>query len=198
MSIVNTIKQVHEKTGAGFMDAKKALEITGGDVSKAIASLQEKGFSIARKKAARITKAGRIESYLHTNGRIGVLLEVTCETEFAATTQVFRDFAHNIAMHIAAMNPTCISCADQQAGLISDNATGRAIEAQDDELPFSEAGVTELDHREKRDPIQGLLEQPYYRDQSRSVRDVLVECIAILRENITISRFVRFEKGDHV
>lgn len=116
----NAVKQLHEQTGAGYMDAKRALEIANGDVEKAIIVLREKGISIAKKKTVRIAKEGILGFYLHSNERIGVMLELNCETDFAAATKVFKDLAHNLAMHIAAMNPTCISRADISPEMIAE------------------------------------------------------------------------------
>lgn len=149
--ITTMIKLLREQTGNGYIACKRALEKAGGDGELATAMLRENGISIARKKAARLTKAGIVESYVHTNNRIGVMLELYCETDFAAATEVFRSFAHDMAMHIAAMNPSS---------------------------------------------IDDLLDQSYYRDPDRRVKDVLVECVAVLKENITFRRFERYEVGE--
>lgn len=190
------VKQLHEQTGAGYMDAKRALEKAHGDFEKAIVALREKGISIATKKAVRLTKEGVIGFYLHSNERIGVMIEVNCETEFAASTQVFKDLAHNLAMHIAAMNPICISQADILSATINEERT--IFEAQARNEDKTEAAIASIVEDKLKIYYQTncLLDQPYFKDSAKSVNDVLVECIAILKENITVKRFNRYEMGE--
>lgn len=147
------------------MDAKRALEIANGDVEKAIIVLREKGISIAKKKTVRIAKEGILGFYLHSNERIGVMLELNCETDFAAATKIFKDLAHNLAMHIAAMNPTCISRADISPEMIAEEKEVYEIQARNENKP--EAAI-----------------------------DAIVEGVAVLKENITVKRFVRYEIGE--
>ncbi len=146
------VKQLHEQTGAGYMDAKRALEKANGDFEKAIVALREKGISIAKKKAVRVTKEGVIGFYLHSNERIGVMLEVNCETEFAASTQVFKDLAHNLAMHIAAMNPICISQADILPATIHEERTIFEAQARNEDIP--EAAIASI--------VDGKLKKHYH------------------------------------
>lgn len=115
----NAVKQLHEQTGAGYMDAKKALEKANGNAQKAIVVLREKGVAIANKKTVRIAKEGIVGVHHHSNERIGVILELNCKTDFAAKTELFKEVANNLAMHIAAMNPVCISHTDISPETIS-------------------------------------------------------------------------------
>ena len=190
------VKQLHEQTGAGYMDAKSALVKANGDVEKAIVVLRKKGISIAKKKAVRLTKEGIVVCYLHSKSRVGVMLEVNCETEFAASTQVFKDLAHNLAMHIAAMNPVYISHTDILPATITEERSIFEAQARNENKP--EAAISSIVEGRLKKYYQNncLIDQPYIKDQDRSINDVLVECIAILKENITIKRFIRYEVGE--
>lgn len=160
------IKALREETGAGVMDAKRALEEAGGDSAKARAILREKGIAAAAKRAERETSNGVVESYIHAGGRIGVLVEVNCETDFVANTADFRELARNIAMQVAAMNPQVISADDPGRG---------AIEGSDEEVC--------------------LLSQPFIRDGSKTIANLIQDTIAKTGENVRVRRFVRFELG---
>ncbi len=192
----NAVKQLHEQTGAGYMDVKRALEKANGDFEKAITVLREKGISIAKKKAARLTKEGIVGIYLHSNERVGVMLEVNCETEFAAETKVFKDLAHNLAMHIAAMNPICISHTDLSPETIAEEKRIFEKQARNENKP--EAAVAAIVEGKLKKYYQNncMLDQPYFKDSGKSVNDVIIECIAILKENITVKRFIRYEVGE--
>jgi elongation factor Ts len=160
------IKALREETGAGVMDAKRALEEAGGDSAKAKAILREKGVAAAAKRAERETSNGVVESYIHAGGRIGVLVEVNCETDFVANTADFRELARNIAMQVAAMDPQVISAEDP----------GReGIEGSDEEVC--------------------LLSQPFIRDGSKTIANLIQDTIAKTGENVRVRRFVRFELG---
>ena len=163
---VATIKELRERTGAGIMDCKRALEETAGDLARAEELLVQQGISSAVKKATRSTKEGLVESYIHSGGRIGVLLEVNCETDFVARTDDFRNLAHDIAMQVAAMSPTYVSGADVPEGEDSDSAE------------------------------TVLMNQPFIKDPSKSVQDLVNEGIGKLGENIRIRRFTRFSLGE--
>lgn len=193
---LDAVKQLHEQTGAGYMDAKRALEIADGDVEKAIVVLREKGISIQKKKTVRIVKEGTIGVYHHSNERIGVMLEVNCETDFAAVTKIFKDLAHNLAMHIAVMNPTCISPADISPETIAEEKNIYETQARNENKPEAVIGAIVEGKLKKYYQMNCLLDQSYFKDSGKSVNDVIVECIAVLKENITIKRFVRFEIGD--
>lgn len=160
-----TIIDVREKTGAGIMDCKKALIEAKGDVEKAIEILNQRGIALARKKAERVAEQGIIEAYIHPGGRIGVLVEVNCETDFVARTDEFKDLAHNIALQIAAMCPLCVS--EEEMSKDSDADAKTAC----------------------------LLLQPYIKDPDKIVQDIITETIAKVGENIKVRRFVRYELG---
>lgn len=192
----NAVKQLHGQTGAGYMDAKRALEEANGDVEKAIVVLREKGISIAKKKTVRIAKEGIVGVYHHSNERIGVMLELNCETDFAAKTELFKELAHNLAMHIAAMNPTCISHADILPETIAEEKSIYETQARNEDKPEAAIGAIVEGKLKKYYQMNCLLDQPYFKDSGKSVNDVIVECIAVLKENITVKRFVRYEIGE--
>jgi len=160
------IKELRELTGAGVMDCKRALEASDGDVEKAKRFLAEQGLAMAEKKAHRETAQGLVEAYIHAGGRIGVLVEVNCETDFVARTPEFQTLAREIAMQVAAMNPLVVN---------------------EEDLPEGAEG-----------PIDQLvlMRQPYIRDQSKDVRQLVNETIGKTGENIRIKRFTRFELGE--
>jgi len=159
------VKQLRERTGAGVMECKSALEEAGGNIDRAAAILQERGIAMAEKRSHRETSQGLVDCYIHAGGRIGAMVEVNCETDFVARTEDFRALAHELAMQIAATNPQAIS---------------------EDDLPSGADG----------EPAElCLLRQPYIRDGSRTVDDVVRDVIAKTGENIRIRRFARFELG---
>jgi elongation factor Ts len=160
-----TIKTLREKSGAGVIDCKNALVETGGDLDKAHEILNKRGIAIAKKKADRVAEQGVIESYIHPGGKIGVLVEINCETDFVARTDDFVELAHNVAMQIAAMCPQYVS---------------------EEEVPAEEA--------EDKQTLCLLL-QPFIKDPSKTVRDIITETIAKVGENIKVRRFTRFELG---
>jgi elongation factor Ts len=155
------VKHLHEQSGAGYMDAKRALEKANGDAEKAIVVLREKGISIAKKKAARLTKEGIVGVYLLSNGRVGVMLEANCETEFAASTQVFKDLAHNLAMHIAAMNPVYISHTDILPASITEERSIFEAQARNENKP--EAAISAIVEGKLKKYYQNncLIDQPF-------------------------------------
>jgi elongation factor Ts len=190
------VKQLHEQTGAGYIDAKKALEKANGDVEKAITVLREQGISIAEKKAIGLAKEGTIGIYLHSNKRIGVMVEVNCESDFAAETRFFKDLAHNLAMHIAVMNPICISHTNLLPETIAEEKDIYEKQARMTNKP--EAVIISIIEGRLKKYYQTncLLDQPYFKDSGKSVNDVIFECIAVLKENITVKRFIRYEIGE--
>jgi elongation factor Ts len=161
------IKELREETGAGVMDAKRALEDAAGDRNRAKEILREKGIAAAAKRSDRETSNGVVESYIHAGGRIGVLVEVNCETDFVANTDEFRTLARNIAMQIAAMDPKLIS-ADERAG-------NPEVEGSDEEVC--------------------LLSQPFIRDPGHTIGQLVQDTVAKTGENVRVRRFVRFELG---
>ena len=176
------VKDLREQTGAGIMDAKRALEAADGDFGKATQILQQQGLNRAEKKSGRETSEGLIWSYIHggqpgqNGGRIGTLVEVNCETDFVARTDDFRTLVRDIAMQIAASNPKYVSAED-----IPDDAM--------------QAGEREYGDREKYVEVAALLSQPFIKDPKQSVQDLVKEQIGKLGENIVVRRFVRFELG---
>jgi elongation factor Ts len=159
------IKELREQSGAGIMDCRSALVGTEGDMEKALEVLKEKGLLKAQKKAERATGQGLVEAYIHTAGRIGAMIEVNCETDFVARTDEFREVAHCLAMQVAALSPQFIS---------------------EEEIP---EGV-EVEPQEVC-----LLLQPYIKDPTKSVKDVIMETVAKVGENIQVRRFTRYELG---
>lgn len=191
------IKLLRERSGAGMMDCKKALLEVNGDMNKAVDWLRTKGLSKATKKAGRVTRQGLVSSYIHVGGRIGVLLEVNSETDFVARNQEFQDFVKNIAMHIAAAHPLCVTLEDLSADEIEKERRilkAKAIEDGKDEkfLPKIIEGQLAKWKKEKV-----LLEQPYVKDPDKTVQELLTAMIAKVGENIVISRFTRYELGVH-
>ncbi len=190
------VKELRDKTSAGMMDCKNALKESGGDVEKAIDFLRKAGVAKAEKKGLRDTKEGIIYSYIHAGGRLGVLIEVNCETDFVAKTEGFIDLTHNLAMQIAATNPIAL---DRDS--IPESVLLREKEIYADQAKSS--GKPEniidkmIDGRMKKFFQENcLLEQSYIKDSEKKVSELLTESIATLGENITISRYVRFAVGE--
>jgi len=159
------VKELREQTGAGVMDCRKALLKAEGDTEKALEVLKEDGLLLAEKKAERSATQGSVEAYIHCGGHIGAMIEVNCETDFVARTEEFKELAHNLAMQVAAMNPQFISEDEISEGV--------DVEPQ----------------------AACLLLQPYIKDTSKAVQDVIIEAIARLGENIKVGKFTRFELG---
>ena len=163
------VKKIRDRTGAGIMECRNALEEAGGNADRAIEILRERGAAKAAKKVGRTANQGLVESYIHPGGRVGVLVEINCETDFVARNEQFRTLARDIAMHVAAMNPRALSRED---------GAGSAVVATEHEADLP------------------LLEQPFIRDERRTVGDLIKDNIATLGENIVLRRFVRFELGE--
>ena len=190
------VKQLREKSGAGIMDCKHALAECEGDIEKAIEYLRKKGLATAQKRAARATKEGAVQAYIHMGGKIGVLVEVNCETDFVAKTDDFSEFVKNIAMHIAATNPV---------GILPEDVSPEVIEK---EKEIYRAQALEMGKPEKMvDKIaEGklskffkescLMNQVYVRDPSMTIQDYMNDVIAKTGEKINIRRFARFQVGD--
>jgi len=190
------ITELRERTGAGMMDCKKALVETSGDLEKAIDSLRKKGLATAAKKATRAAEEGIITSYIHHNGKVGVLLELKCETDFVARTDQFKQLAAEIAMHIAWANPTFIS-KDQ----VAQEELDREIAVEKERAKAEGKPEAVLDKI-----VQGrlskfyervcLLEQPFIRDDSKKVSDIIAEVVAKVGENIVVGKFARMAIGE--
>ncbi|QXD31073.1 translation elongation factor Ts [Candidatus Pelagisphaera phototrophica] len=192
-----TAKQVAElrgQTGAGLMDCKKALTESEGDLEKAITILRKKGMASASKKAGRATSEGLIESYIHLGGKVGVLIEVNCETDFVAKTDDFKSFVKDICLHVAAVNPICISRDEVPADLIEKEREIAASQAEG-KPPAAVQKIVE-GKLNKYFATACLLDQPFVKDGEKSVQDILNEQISKLGENMQINRFSRFQIGE--
>ena len=190
------VKQLREKTNAGMMDCKRALEEAGGDLSKAEAILRTKGIASASKKATRATKEGIVASYIHLQGKVGVLVEVNCETDFVAKNENFRAFVKDITLHIAAAHPLYVSREDVPGKLIE--AEREIYKAQVKGKP---ANVTEKIVDGKLDKFYStvcLLEQGFIKNPDVTIKDLLSSKIAELGENLVIRRFTRYLVGEPV
>ncbi|HIK37378.1 MAG: translation elongation factor Ts [Geminocystis sp.] len=193
------VKELREKTNAGMMDCKKALQESGGDMEKAIEWLRQKGIASAEKKAGRVAAEGIIESYIHTGGRIGVLVEVNCETDFVARREDFHALAKDIAMQIAACpNVEYVKISDIPEEVV---AKEREIEMGREDLANKPENIREkiVEGRvQKRLSEMCLLSQPYIRDQSITVEQLIKQYIAKIGENIQVRRFARFVLGEGI
>ena len=190
------IKELRDKTGAGVLDCRKALENSDGDLEKAILILREKGLADATKRAGRETKAGVVDLYSHGDGRIGVMVEVNCETDFVARTEEFREFAHEISLQVAANFPAYLNREDVPAEIVEqekDSARKLAVEEQKPEHVIDRIVEGRL---EKFFEQNCLLLQPYIRDDSKIVEELLKEMIGTVGENISIRRFERWAVGE--
>jgi elongation factor Ts len=190
------VKELREKTGAGMMDCKKALTETNGDMEKAIEWLREKGIASAAKKAGRIAAEGIVEAYIHGGGRIGVLVEVNCETDFVAKTDQFKSFVKDIAMQIAAMKPKYVRIEDVPEEEIQKEREILKQQALNEGKP--EHIVDKMVEGRLKKHFQDicLLEQAYVKDPEKTIDQLVKETIAVLGENISIRRFVRYEMGE--
>ncbi len=190
------VKQLRERTGAGMMDCKRALEESGGDMEVAAERLREWGLAAATRKAGRETSEGLVESYVHLGGRIGVLVEVNCETDFVARTDAFKNFAHDLAMQVAATRPLFVSRDQVPQELIERERRIYRAQAEGEKKPPQVIDRIVRGRLEKFLAEVCLVEQPYIKDPDRTVGQLLAETVASLGENIRIRRFVRFELGE--
>jgi len=193
---VEEIKRLREKTGAGVMDCKQALIDAKGSFEKAVEILRKKGLATAKKRMQKETKEGVIQAYIHPGNRLGVLVEINCETDFVAKTEEFREFAKNIAMQIAASNPLVISRDQLPKEDIERELNFYREQSRNEGKP--EEVVERIAQGKLGKYFQEvcLLEQSYIKDPTKNVNDLLMETIAKLGENITIRRFVRFQLGE--
>ena len=197
MSIdAQVVKALRERTGAGMMDCKKALLETNGDLEKAVDHLRKTGIAKAEKKGQRSTKEGLVFSYIHQGGKLGVLLEINCETDFVAKTEGFNELAQNISMQIAATNPASISREDMDPSILDREKNIFTEQAKDSGKPENIVEKMVEGRVEKFYAESCLLEQQYIKDSERKVSDLLTEAVSTLGENIVISRFVRFAIGE--
>jgi len=189
------VKDLRARTGAGMMDCKAALKESGGDMEKAIEYLRIKGLSKAAKKAERETSEGLVISYIHPGNRIGVLLEVNCETDFVARTDEFQTFANNVAMQIAAAAPIAVTREEIPADMLAKERELFAIQAREGGKPDNVVEKIVDGKIEKFYSENVLLDQVYVRDNDKKVGDLVKEMIASLGENIRVARFARFQLG---
>ena len=192
------VKELREKTGAGMMDCKKALMETDGDIEKAITYLREKGLSAAAKKAGRVTAEGIVESYIHGGGRIGVLVEINCETDFVAKTDEFKEFAKDIAMQIAASRPEYVSSDEVSAELIEKEKAILRNQALNEGKPENIVDKMVEGRVQKYFKEVCLLEQPFIKNPDITVKQLLNEKISKIGENISVRRFTRYELGEGI
>ncbi len=190
------VKELREKTGAGMMDCKKALEASGGDTEKAIAWLREKGLAKAQKRAGKTTAEGWIGSYIHSNGKIGVMVEIKCETDFVAKSERFQELAKDIAMQIAATNPLCLTPEDIPQDILAKEKEIYLNQAKEEGKPEHIAEKIVEGRLKKYYKEVCLLEQPFIKDDSKTIADLINETVAVLGENIQIGRFVRLALGE--
>ena len=198
MITAEQVRELRELTGAGMMECKKVLEETEGNREKAIELLRERGVVKAAKKAGRIAAEGLVESYIHGDGRIGVLVEVNIETDFAAKNPEFREFVKDVAMQIAATKPEYVKREEVPASVIEKEMEIIRAQALNEGKP--EAAIERI-VTGRIDKYYGeacLLEQDFIKDPDKTVQQVLTEKIANIGENITIRRFVRFERGEGI
>ncbi|HBX23785.1 MAG TPA: translation elongation factor Ts [Desulfotomaculum sp.] len=191
-----SVKELRERTGAGMMDCKKALVETNGDVAKAGDYLREKGLAAAAKKAGRVTAEGLVESYIHGGGKIGVLVEINCETDFVAKTDEFKALVRDIAMQIAAAKPEYVSREEVPEELITKEKEILAVQAANEGKPEKIIQKMVEGRIEKFYKELCLLEQPFVKDPDKTVKQLIAEKISKIGENISMRRFVRFELGE--
>ncbi|MDD5200636.1 MAG: translation elongation factor Ts [Terrimicrobiaceae bacterium] len=190
------VKQLREKTNAGMMDCKRALDEAGGDLTKAEEVLRKKGMAGASKKASRAAREGVVASYIHLQGKVGVLVEINCETDFVAKNEIFREFVKDITLHVAAANPTCVSREQVDPALIE-----RERDIYRAQVQGKPANIVEKIVDGKVDKFYStvcLLEQAFIKNPDLTVKDYVNSKIAALGENIIIRRFVRYMVGEEL
>lgn len=192
------VKQLRDKTGAGFMDCKKALEQTDGNIEKAITILREKGIAKAAKKSTRTAAEGVVGSYIHGDGRIGVLVEVNCETDFAARNEEFQRLVKDIAMQIAASSPKYIKIEDVPEEVVEREKEILRAQAVNEGKPEHIADKIVEGRIKKFFEQVCLLEQPFIKDPDKKVSEYIMEKIAVIGENINVRRFTRYERGEEL
>lgn len=190
------VKELREATGAGVLDCRKALEATGGDFEAAVAYLREKGLAEAAKKMDRMAKEGVIEAYVHPGSRVGVILELNCETDFVARTEEFRRLAHDLALHIAFAAPRYLSREQVPAEVVEEERRIYRAQALEEGKPENVVDRIVQGKLEKFYQSVCLLEQPFVKDEDRTVEQILKEHTALLGENIVVRRFARYELGE--
>jgi len=190
------VKELRDKTGVGVMDCKKALKECNGDINQAIDYLRKKGISTAKKRGGRVTSEGQVQSYIHAGGKIGVLVEVNCETDFTGKTEDFSDFVKNVAMQIAATNPISIDREGIPSDILEKEREIYATQARESGKPEKIIDKIVEGKLKKFYAEACLLEQDYVKNPDITVQDLLHEMMAKTGENIAVKRFVRFQLGE--
>jgi elongation factor Ts len=194
-STIEKIKQLREETAAGMMDVKRALEDSGGDIEGARRVLKERGQALAAKKSSREATEGLIDAYVHFNGRVGVLVEVNCETDFVARTPEFRDFVHNVALQVASANPQPLAVAPEEIPAEDLDEERSIVEKQVAEMAKPEEISRRITEGRMNKWIseRALLTQPYVKEPDKTVGDLLQETVQKVGENVVVRRFIRYE-----
>lgn len=192
----NQVKELREKTGAGMMDCKKALAETSGDFEKAVEYLRKKGIASASKKAGRATKEGSVSAYIHGEGKVGVMVEVNCETDFVARTEQFKQFVKDVSMHIAAASPLYVRAEEVPAEIVAKEKEIAIAQMQASGKPAAVLEKIAEGKIKKFYEDSCLLNQVFVKDPNKKIEDLLKETIAVLGENISIRRFSRFALGE--
>ena len=190
------VKELREKSGAGMMDCKKALLTVDGDVEKAMDELRKQGLAMAQKKSSRVTKEGAVDSYIHMGGKIGVLVEVGVETDFVARSEQFRQFIHDLAMHVAAAFPKWVTRDEVPAEVVQRE---KAIYAE--QVQGKPENIVEKIVAGKLDKFYAevcLMEQPFVKDPDRTIEQVRTDLVGVIGENVEVRRFARFQLGETV
>ncbi len=191
---IEDLKLLREKTGAGMMDCKNALKEANGDIDKAVEILRKKGIKVAEKKAGREVKDGVIDAYIHMGGKLGVLIEVACETDFVAKNEEFKEFVHNLAMQVAAARPKYVKREDVPQEIVEKEKEIIREQFKDKPEHIQEKIVNNKIEEYYKENC--LLEQVFIKDDSKKIKDLVTEMVAKFGENIVIRRFVRFELGE--
>jgi elongation factor Ts len=192
------VKELRDKSGAGMMDCKQALNATGGDLEQAMDELRKQGLATAQKKSARVTKEGAVDSYIHMGGKIGVLVEVGVETDFVSRSDQFKQFTHDLAMHVAAASPQWVTRDEVSEDVI---AREKAIYADSDQVKGKPENVVEkiiTGKLEKFFAESCLMEQAFIKDPERTIEQVRTDLVGVIGENVEVRRFVRFQLGETV
>jgi len=190
------VKELRDKTGAGMMDCKRALVETDGDLEKAVEALRKAGVTKAQKKGVRSAREGLVYSYIHHGGRLGVLVEVNCETDFVAKTDGFKELVHNLAIQIAATNPVSVSREQVPEELVKSEQDIYTEQVKNSKKPDKMIEKIVTGKMDKYFQEICLLEQPFIKDPDKIVKDLITESIATLGENISVGRYIRYAVGE--
>ena len=193
---IDMIKELREKSGCGIMDCRSALEKSNGDMEQAMMELREKGLKTAEKRADRVASEGRLEVYVHSEGRLVVMVELNCETDFVAKTASFQELSHEIALQIAAAQPTYISEADIPAEVIEAETKAVSDRVRAEGKPEAIIPKIVEGYMKKFKDEKVLLNQKYIRDESKTVADLITDKVSSLGENLIVRRFVRWSLGE--